>query len=232
MRREKGLSQQALADLAFIDKQTLARFEKGNSPSVETLRGLAKAFGLSHADLLKKIENLSTTQEVASEYIQDPTAINRILFFSKLKQMSTADLAQGLGVTESLISQWKNGKKINRAYLTDLANVLEIHPSLIDSAPANGQQISFYSAIAVLFEEHNKLRDLMSKKIGDTMAQTDQEAALLIAFREAGPSFQALLLFLASRDPQYREELRHQLKKSASPEQLAAIEKLISALLL
>jgi len=53
LRSKKGLSQQALADIAGIDRKTVNRIECGHfSPSLDTLVRLGGAFRLKPAKLL------------------------------------------------------------------------------------------------------------------------------------------------------------------------------------
>jgi putative transcriptional regulator len=53
LRSTKGLSQQALADVAGIDRKTVNRIECGHfSPSIDTLVRLGDAFSLKPAKLL------------------------------------------------------------------------------------------------------------------------------------------------------------------------------------
>ena len=57
MRNERGLSQQALADLAGINKVTLIRIEHGTgNPNVETLEKLARALDVEVADFFPKAQ--------------------------------------------------------------------------------------------------------------------------------------------------------------------------------
>ena len=57
IRQERGLSQQALADLADVNKVTLVRIEGGKgNPNVETLEKLADALGVEIADFFPKAQ--------------------------------------------------------------------------------------------------------------------------------------------------------------------------------
>lgn len=54
-RSEKGLSQEALADLSFIDRSHLGRIERGErNLTVLNLIKIAKALELSASELLRK----------------------------------------------------------------------------------------------------------------------------------------------------------------------------------
>lgn len=53
-RKKAGLSQDALAELAGIDRKTINRIENGHfSPSMETFFRIAYAFKMNARDLLK-----------------------------------------------------------------------------------------------------------------------------------------------------------------------------------
>jgi transcriptional regulator with XRE-family HTH domain len=57
IRKERGLSQQRLADLANVDKVTIVHIEGGKvSPKVETLAKLAAALGVELGDLFPKAQ--------------------------------------------------------------------------------------------------------------------------------------------------------------------------------
>lgn len=55
LRKQNGLSQEKLARLADVANNTIIKMESGenNNPTLETLRKVAKAFGVSVDDLIK-----------------------------------------------------------------------------------------------------------------------------------------------------------------------------------
>lgn len=55
LRKAKGLSQEKLARLADVANNTLIKMESGenNNPTLETLKKVAKALGISVDDLIK-----------------------------------------------------------------------------------------------------------------------------------------------------------------------------------
>ena len=55
LRKVKGLSQEKLARLADVANNTLIKMESGenNNPTLETLKKVAKALGISVDDLIK-----------------------------------------------------------------------------------------------------------------------------------------------------------------------------------
>jgi len=54
LRKQKGLSQEKLARLADVANNTIIKMESGENknPTLETLRKVAKAFGVSVNDLI------------------------------------------------------------------------------------------------------------------------------------------------------------------------------------
>jgi len=54
LRKQKGLSQERLARLADVANNTIIKMESGENknPTLETLRKVAKAFGVSVDDLI------------------------------------------------------------------------------------------------------------------------------------------------------------------------------------
>lgn len=53
LRREKGLTQEAVSDLSGLSQQYLSGLERGRrNPTVITLYELAQALGVSHVDLV------------------------------------------------------------------------------------------------------------------------------------------------------------------------------------
>ncbi|OHA64340.1 MAG: hypothetical protein A2843_02580 [Candidatus Wildermuthbacteria bacterium RIFCSPHIGHO2_01_FULL_48_27b] len=54
LRKQKGLSQEKLARLADVANNTIIKMESGENknPTLETLRKVAKAFGVSVDDLI------------------------------------------------------------------------------------------------------------------------------------------------------------------------------------
>jgi len=55
LRKKKGLSQEKLARLSDVSNNTIINIEAGinDNPTIETLRKIAKAFGVSVEELLK-----------------------------------------------------------------------------------------------------------------------------------------------------------------------------------
>ena len=67
IRKERGLSQQALSELAGINKVTLVHIETGkSSPNVDTLEKLARALDVEVADFFPKAEPSLFPPEIVS----------------------------------------------------------------------------------------------------------------------------------------------------------------------
>lgn len=66
LRLEKGWSQEQLATISGLSERTIQRAERGDMPSLETLRALAASFELSHAQLRELIETQMETPEMAA----------------------------------------------------------------------------------------------------------------------------------------------------------------------
>lgn len=71
IRKERGLSQQRLAEMANVDKVTIVHIEGGKvSPKVETLEKLATALGVEMADLFPKAQAPLPLEELPSRAVQ------------------------------------------------------------------------------------------------------------------------------------------------------------------
>ena len=64
LRLEKGWSQEQLATISGLSERTIQRAERGDMPSLETLRALAASFELSHAELRQRIETDMETPDM------------------------------------------------------------------------------------------------------------------------------------------------------------------------
>ena len=72
LRLEKGWSQAQLATISGLSDRTIQRAERGETPSLETVRALAASFDLSSAQLRDLIE---TPEETADMAANDTTPI-------------------------------------------------------------------------------------------------------------------------------------------------------------
>ena len=58
LRKEKGITQEELADKLGVSPQAVSKWESGKSaPSTTNLLALAELFGLTAEDLLKEVQN-------------------------------------------------------------------------------------------------------------------------------------------------------------------------------
>ncbi len=74
LRLEKGWSQEQLATISGLSERTIQRAERGDMPSLETVRALAASFELSHAQLRELIETQEDTPDMAANDTTAPTA--------------------------------------------------------------------------------------------------------------------------------------------------------------
>ncbi|VEN72674.1 XRE family transcriptional regulator [Candidatus Desulfarcum epimagneticum] len=66
LRLDKGWSQEQLAELCDISARTVQRIEKGQKPSLETLKALAAVFEINISDL-KTEADMSNQTEISTE---------------------------------------------------------------------------------------------------------------------------------------------------------------------
>lgn len=76
LRLEKGWSQEQLAELCNLSVRTIQRIERGQKPSLETLKALAAVFEIDVSDLtmeadMAKSATISTEEEKAIIYVRD-----------------------------------------------------------------------------------------------------------------------------------------------------------------
>lgn len=74
LRLGKGWSQEQLATISGLSERTIQRAERGDMPSLETVRALAASFELSHAQLRELIETQEDTPDMAANETTAPTA--------------------------------------------------------------------------------------------------------------------------------------------------------------
>lgn len=97
LRMDKNMTQQELAKILKISSSTIGMYEQNRrSPDIETLKLIADYFQCSTDYLLGKndIENM-----------------NRLSLLRKSHNMSQAELAEKLGVTQQTISKYENGSR-------------------------------------------------------------------------------------------------------------------------
>lgn len=84
LRKERGLSQQALADRAALSRNFLAQIERGESrPTVATLTRIAVALGASVAELLgESLPTLPSSDTVPVPFVADRIAAGTPLFIA------------------------------------------------------------------------------------------------------------------------------------------------------
>ena len=117
LRKEKGLSQKALANELGVHYRTLQNWENGESQiKPEKAEKLANFFGVSIAHLLGYEDN---DFEKANQ--------NRLKELRKEKALTQADLAELLEVTKLTISNWENGvSSIKSDRLKKLCEIFDV----------------------------------------------------------------------------------------------------------
>ena len=84
LRKSRGLTQQALADIADVSQQTVAQWEKGTrEPNLEKLIALAKLFGVT-LDYLVGVENYSANSTRIANEVELTDKRDVRLFLEKL----------------------------------------------------------------------------------------------------------------------------------------------------
>lgn len=76
LRLERGWSQEDLVELSGLSVRTIQRLERGQKPSLESLKSLAAAFDLEISDLKKEsamntMKKMTTDEEQAILYVRD-----------------------------------------------------------------------------------------------------------------------------------------------------------------
>ena len=111
LRKEKGLTQQEIADLVHVNRVTYTNWEKGNrEPNLEKLSMLACIFDVSIDFLLS--ENLEVSKERYLKLKEE----RKNLFLERLKELrlqhgfSQEELAEKIGIKRNSYSDWENGK--------------------------------------------------------------------------------------------------------------------------
>lgn len=124
LRKEKGLTQQEIADLVHVNRVTYTNWEYGKrEPNFEKLSMLACIFDVSIDFLLS--ENLEISKETYLKLKEE----KKNLFSVRLKELrlqhgfSQEELAEKIGIKRNSYSDWENGKcKPNYEKLEKLAD--------------------------------------------------------------------------------------------------------------
>jgi transcriptional regulator with XRE-family HTH domain len=127
IRKERGLSQQRLADLANVDKVTIVHIEGGKvSPKVETLEKLAAALEVDLADLFPK------AQAPLFPELPDPgTQEQRRVVWESTAKDARRLRETGRDRLEELLAAWRESKErgegsnARRAYLDEMGELLQ-----------------------------------------------------------------------------------------------------------
>jgi len=127
IRKERGLSQQRLAELANVDKVTIVHIEGGKvSPKVETLEKLAEALGVEIGDLFPKAQAplFAELPDSATEEERRSLWVNAVETARHLQESGRADM-------EYALAAWRESKErgegsdARRAYLDEMGELLQ-----------------------------------------------------------------------------------------------------------
>jgi transcriptional regulator with XRE-family HTH domain len=127
IRKERGLSQQRLAELAKVDKVTIVHIEGGKvSPKVETLEKLATALEVEVADFFPKVQ----AQLFQEQSEQEPAEERRAAWEDAVEQARRLREA-GWAQMWKALSEWRASKQrgepyaARRKYLDEMGNLLQ-----------------------------------------------------------------------------------------------------------
>ena len=68
LRKQKGLTQEELAQALFVSRTAVSKWESGRGyPNIESLKGIAKFFGVTVDELLSGDELLTIAEEDARQ---------------------------------------------------------------------------------------------------------------------------------------------------------------------
>ena len=132
LRKEKGLTQQEVADFFGIQQAVYQKWESGNrKPSYENLSMLACIFDVSIDYLLN--DYLEISKETFLKLKKEKEEEKKKLFSSRLKELrlqhgiSQEELAEQIGIKRNSYSDWENGKcKPSYEKLEKIADFFEI----------------------------------------------------------------------------------------------------------
>jgi transcriptional regulator with XRE-family HTH domain len=142
IRKERGWSQQRLADRANVDKVTIVHIEGGKvSPKVETLEKLAAALKVDLADLFPK------AQAPLFQELPDPgTQEQRRVVWESAVEDARRLRETGRDRLEELLAAWHASKErgealdARRAYLDEMGELLQ---EAYDARPTLFQAMSY-----------------------------------------------------------------------------------------
>lgn len=141
LRREKGLSQMQLAELANVERVRISAFETGKSlvnyARIKTLCRLAKALDVKLYDILsteltQMLKSVSQLSECEHDTWFDGFRISEM---RKKMEMTQQDVANELFVTQSKVAKWESTgvESLNLYTICQLCISLACHPcDLID----------------------------------------------------------------------------------------------------
>ena len=119
LRRQRGLTQEALAEILYVSRTAISKWESGRGyPNIDSLKAIARFFGVTIDELLSNDELLT----IAEENTKQKEKYYRNLVFGLL------DLSIAMLFFLPFFGQRTNGEVqgISLLYLTDIAQYLKI----------------------------------------------------------------------------------------------------------
>lgn len=128
LRKEKGLTQQEVADLVHVDRVRITNWENGKrEPNFENLSMLACIFDVSIDFLLS--ENLEVSKERYLKFKKEKKKVfsERLKELRLKKGLTQTELGEKVGVKQNTFTNWENGKR-EPSYekLEKLADLLDV----------------------------------------------------------------------------------------------------------
>ena len=104
LRRERGLTQAALAERLGISKSAVSMYERGNrEPELELLQAMADLFGVSVSSLLGREEPLVNGDAELTAYLESLRDRPELrMLFSVTKHASKEDVEAAVKIIEAL----------------------------------------------------------------------------------------------------------------------------------
>lgn len=133
LRKEKGLTQQEVADLVHVDRVRITNWENGKrEPNFENLSMLACIFDVSIDFLLSEYSEISKERYLKFKRENMSIFPQRLKELRKEKGYTQQQIADEIGVNRGSYSNWEKGKREpNFETLLKLASILNTTTSYL-----------------------------------------------------------------------------------------------------
>ena len=173
LRKERGLRQIDVANVLGITVSAYGNYElEQRKPNIDILNKLANFFGVT-VDYLLGRESVT---------IQSKFTMNRIRILRKAKKVSMKTLGVQIGVSESTISLYENGKRQpDLQTLSRLADYFEVSIDYLTGRTASPKS-EMPSSLITISEKYPDIIEVLNKGV-DILTQKDiQEIVKFIEF--------------------------------------------------